>query len=774
MSNQNWRPGQPVSLDVTEVNPYEKQTYSEFGNGGEYRETSRLPTFDISDVTMARTFKNMIIGSLPARYEKARRHLDDEYKKTLQTIETDINSELTASGHSNEGLKKTVQAITRDKTIVTSFIQIRYAQLLTAQQQANEFSGNDPLTLNHEQLKSITTIRFVNDPAQFDQSAAYLLKTYASSAQAAYKARLLTTAIQILQNKSNSLDAYLASLHAQELARLAAQQEAERRAQIATQQQAHAARAKSEAERQAQAAKARAEAEHQAQAARVRAKAEDAARIAAQIAQAEHEAREEALWKAEQTKVKEQARRRDAAKQAARRRKQAVASKVAAEFDSMLGQFIQNRPEGIDEQLGWLKDKYQKLYTADRAISKAESDVGDFYRAPGSGKRWSALNNIQEEIKELTRQKYNIDKVQIPLIDSTGTAGRSLVITADGLISGFEGSPFSFGKALDSLNGLRTALAKGPVSAFLASVFYIPTLGNGELQRNPIVLTIPLSQFYPEREYSPLGRSTLLYWLRHRVLSSAKGEHTQLYLESPKKSFGVRVRQASLDSQTKLYTFTTEGLIPITLTWAPASPPGVELLNNTDLPATDPGIRIYPGARVTQIQGRVDEHPSCDFDDPDDYILEFPIESGIESIYMMATRGGPRYEPGTATGTGQGVGNNWLGSAAQSSGSPVPAQIADQLRGQEFRDFGRFRESFWKTVAADELLRRQFGKVDLQQMANGAAPYADPLETVGGREKFEIHHNHRIADGGEVYDLENLRILTPKAHIELHKKGTPQ
>ncbi|PTC16459.1 hypothetical protein C0J26_29640 [Pseudomonas baetica] len=120
--------------------------------------------------------------------------------------------------------------------------------------------------------------------------------------------------------------------------------------------------------------------------------------------------------------------------------------------------------------------------------------------------------------------------------------------------------------------------------------------------------------------------------MRHRVVASAREGHTRLYLESPKNSFGVRVRQARFDPQTKLYTFTTEGLIPITLTWTPDSPPGGELLNSTDLPATDPGIRIYPGARVTLIEGRVDEHPSCDFDNPDDYILEFPIESGIESI----------------------------------------------------------------------------------------------------------------------------------------------
>ncbi|WP_095186888.1 S-type pyocin domain-containing protein [Pseudomonas sp. Irchel 3E19] len=761
MSNQSWRPGQPLPIALTEVNPHEKQTYSEFGNGGGYRETGTFRPIDNADLAMANTFKRMMINALPTQYDKVRDHLDAKYKNTLQTIETDIKSELIVAGHSNEGIAKTIQTLNRDKAIVTHFIQNRYAQLLAVQQQATNFSGGEPLTLNHQELINVTTRRFAKDPAQFEKSAAHQLKTYANSVQAAYKARLLTTAIQILNHRSNSLDANLVSLQAQERARVAAQQEAQRQAQIAAQQEAQAARAKAEAEHVAKVA---------AQIAQAKAEAEHAAKVAAQIAQAERDAREDALWEARQ----KEARQRKAAQQAKRRRKQIVASIVATEFDSKLRQFSQNQPEGIDEKLRWIKDHYQALYAGYLAVSKAEREVGGGYKTAGSEKRWSVLNNAQDEIKALTRQKYKIDKVQIPLIDGTITAVRPLVVTADGLISGYEDSPFSLAKALGSLNDLRTTLTSGPIGVFLASIFYTPTLGNGELQRNPVVVTIPLSQFYPERKYSPSRTPVLLYWLRHRVVASAREGHTRLYLESPKNSFGVMVRQARFDPQTKLYTFTTEGLIPITLTWTPDSPPGGELLNSTDLPATDPGIRIYPGARVTLIEGRVDEHPSCDFDNPDDYILEFPIESGIESIYMMATRGGPRYEPGTVAGTGQVVGENWLGSATQPSGSPVPAQIADQLRGQDFRNFDRFRESFWKAVAVDGSLRRQFGKVDLEQMANGAAPYAEPLDTVGGREKIEIHHKQRIADGGDVYDLENLSILTPKAHIELHKKGTQQ
>ncbi|MFM9381325.1 S-type pyocin domain-containing protein [Pseudomonas sp. UV AK001] len=695
----------------------------------------------------AKYFNAVLKLDLVTTAEKLKPIIEEEYRVTIQSLPRALDHEVSniTKNHHTASSPHSIESKKHEKYIVDLLTLGKDAERKSVINQANAFYGSDPLARSmHDLLASIERVP--------KQRPSHVFQAWSTSYAAAYSALVLSESIRLLTEKSNQLSTTIAVLESQQ----AAARQAEIAARAAAEQRAAQAQAAQETaiiKRE----KAQAEAEH-------------AAKIAAQIAQAELEAREDALQEAR----KKEARQRKAAQQADRRRKQVEASIVAAEFDSKLRQLSQNRPEGIDEKLRWTKDRYQALHAAYLTVSKAEREVGGYYKTPGSEKRWSALNNAKEEIKALTRQKHKIDKVQIPLIDGTSAAVRPLVITADGLISGYEGSPFSLAEALGSLNDLRTTLTSGPIGVFLASIFYTPTLGNGELQRNPLVVTIPLSQFYPEREYSPSGTPALLYWLRHRVVASARGEHTRLYLESPKSRFGVRVRQASFDPQTKRYTFTTEGLIPITLSWTPDSPPGDELLNSTDLPATDSGIRIYPGARVTQIEGRVDEHPSCDFDDPDDYILEFPIESGIEPIYIMATRGGPHYEPGTATGEGQVVGENWLGNATQPGGSPVPAQIADQLRGQEFRSFDRFRESFWKAVAADELLRRQFGKVDLEQMANGAAPYAEPWDTVGSREKIEIHHKHRIADGGEVYGLENLRILTPKAHIELHKEGTPQ
>lgn len=42
-------------------------------------------------------------------------------------------------------------------------------------------------------------------------------------------------------------------------------------------------------------------------------------------------------------------------------------------------------------------------------------------------------------------------------------------------------------------------------------------------------------------------------------------------------------------------------------------------------------------------------------------------------------------------------------------------------------------------------------------------------DSVGGRERFELHHDPPISEGGEVYDMDNLRITTPKRHIDIHR-----
>ncbi|OVZ85062.1 HNH endonuclease signature motif containing protein [Yersinia intermedia] len=104
-------------------------------------------------------------------------------------------------------------------------------------------------------------------------------------------------------------------------------------------------------------------------------------------------------------------------------------------------------------------------------------------------------------------------------------------------------------------------------------------------------------------------------------------------------------------------------------------------------------------------------------------------------------------------------------------GAPIPAQIADKLRGRKFSSFDRFREAFWQEVANDPELSGQFSPLNQNRMKRGYAPYPIPTEQVGGREKFELHHIKFIRDDGAVYDIENIRVMTPKRHVNIHSKN---
>ncbi|ECJ2224818.1 colicin [Salmonella enterica] len=128
-----------------------------------------------------------------------------------------------------------------------------------------------------------------------------------------------------------------------------------------------------------------------------------------------------------------------------------------------------------------------------------------------------------------------------------------------------------------------------------------------------------------------------------------------------------------------------------------------------------------------------------------------------------------RNQPGTATGKGQPVGDKWLEDAGKESGAPIPDRIADKLRGKEFKNFDDFRKKFWEEVSKDLELSKQFKNQNKTNIQKGKAPFARKKDQAGGRERFELHHNKPISQDGGVYDMDNLRITTPKRHIDIHR-----
>lgn len=199
----------------------------------------------------------------------------------------------------------------------------------------------------------------------------------------------------------------------------------------------------------------------------------------------------------------------------------------------------------------------------------------------------------------------------------------------------------------------------------------------------------------------------------------------------------------------------------IEVIWTPAADP-----NELGIPALEgapklPAVWVYP---PTEQANQILVNPVY----PPDYqdaIIWFPTKPEISPIYLSIS---VRNQPGVVTGIGQDVTGLWLAGASTGLGAPIPTQIADRMRGREFSRFDDFREAFWTEIAADPKLSSQFSAANRRLMQGGSSPFVKNTEAVGGRKVHELHHVERIVDGGAVYDVDNLRVNTPKNHIKNH------
>ena len=110
--------------------------------------------------------------------------------------------------------------------------------------------------------------------------------------------------------------------------------------------------------------------------------------------------------------------------------------------------------------------------------------------------------------------------------------------------------------------------------------------------------------------------------------------------------------------------------------------------------------------------------------------------------------------------------DSWFKGTHNSAGK-LPKQIADKMRGMEFRNFDKFRQTFWKLVADDPNLSKEFKTADLRNMKTGLAPVVDSTQRTNGANSYQLHHVKPIHDNGGVYDLSNIIIVTPRYHKEM-------
>lgn len=353
-------------------------------------------------------------------------------------------------------------------------------------------------------------------------------------------------------------------------------------------------------------------------------------------------------------------------------------------------------------------------------------------------------------------------------------SGPEEAATAVPLVSGGALATRVWGKW--SLKGVMGATRGVPLIGALASALYVPSAGEGS-DRVP-----GRDEFWYEevlRQKALMGGTATtrvrFFWRddihgKPQVYGVHTGEGTPYE--------NVRVANMLWNKDAQRYEFTpahgTDGPL---ITWTPVKPEDGHLPAHTgnDNPPIDQTTILVTPVPDGSNTYTTPPFPVPDVKDFNDYILVFPADSGIKPIYVYL-KDDPRKLPGVATGNGVKLapGTRWLDMSVTNSGNgaPIPAHIADKLRGREFKSFGEFREALWIEVSKDPELMEQFLGINKVNLARGAAPFTpEPGYYYGPNQivnKFHIHHEFAIEHGGGVYDIDNLRIVTPRLHYEIH------
>lgn len=326
--------------------------------------------------------------------------------------------------------------------------------------------------------------------------------------------------------------------------------------------------------------------------------------------------------------------------------------------------------------------------------------------------------------------------------------------------------------AIRSAIAALSGLAAGTATGFMVGVgalVYSPELANGELPKR-YMLSYPLEDLTsgPLPDLDHLAKSGGLLDVPVRFSSRATEDDQSELLVVPVDGVslpaGVPVVAAVYNPQENIYSAIIPDVPPRTLVWTPLITPDS---SSTALPVQEPSPSQYAGGVIIPVEGRIDSHPAVGEAGFDDYIIVFPADSGLPPQYVMFRA--PREDAGVAAGDGERVVGRWLEAASQGDGAPIPSQIAEQLRGRQFRNFRAFREAFWKAVPNDMELAKSFDQGSLNEMNKGRAPFVRVADRAGKRVKFELHHSTALASGGALYDSDNLRVLTPKGHVEIHR-----
>ncbi|QHG63398.1 S-type pyocin domain-containing protein [Pseudomonas putida] len=364
--------------------------------------------------------------------------------------------------------------------------------------------------------------------------------------------------------------------------------------------------------------------------------------------------------------------------------------------------------------------------------------------------------------EESARRQAEAARQRISYINDTHSAASATTVIPIGLAT-FAADVASVAVRVAIIAAVgRLATTTAPLAVAILSAAWPATLGNSERR---YLISTPLSSLSPPDgpDLAALALSSASVDVPYLLAGSEEENDIGLYVVPGGKP--VAVRAAAFDAERQVYSLALDNPQRI-LTWTPASAPGGDENSSTSLPSLLPGTVVYAGSSLNPITTETESYPALDLLDQERLIITFPIDSGLPPILVVFKS--PRYEPGTVTGQGSIVEGIWLSEETRKAGAAIPAVIADMLRGREFRDFDAFRSEFWKIVASTPELSKQFNTTNNKLMSKGYAPKARDTDHYKGNATFILHHVIPISEGGAVYDIDNIKVVTPEAHNRIH------
>ena len=374
--------------------------------------------------------------------------------------------------------------------------------------------------------------------------------------------------------------------------------------------------------------------------------------------------------------------------------------------------------------------------------------------------------------QEETRQRNEVQRLGMSFISDMPLAASGPLILPIGkatfaiTASAYTTLQAATTAAVTQLANASLALST-PLLVGALSLLWPSSLGNSERR---YLISIPVADLTPPGgpDLTAMATSAATVDLPYVLSGSENSDQLRLFVEPGGRP--VPVRTATFDAARQVYSLALDNPQRI-LTWTPASAPGLEQGGSAGLPAIPPGTAVYTGSSLNPVIPEPLTHPELDFDH-ERLIITFPADSGLPPLLVVFKS--RRNEPGIVTGNGAPVGERWLGDASSTTGAPIPVHIATLMKGKKFADFNAFRAEFWKTVSNDTAVSSQFTKQNRSRMSkHGLAPMVRKTDRYKSHASYVLHHVVPISEGGAVYDLDNIRVVTPQAHHDIHYGDKP-